>query len=82
MSLASEDSKYYLTGFFKAMQITLYRKLFKLYPFCFDDMTHTFTKNYVHKYPYSFAYENATTTIVCGHLHYSLTMKELFSSLS
>lgn len=55
-------------------------KLFKLYPLCLDDMTHKFNaKNYVHKYPSSFAYENITSSIVCrltGQWHYSPSMKD------
>jgi len=40
---------------------------------CFDDTIHTFTKNYVHKYAFSFAYENTTITIVCVLLDIYIT---------
>lgn len=83
--LASEGNKCLtlknLTGFFKAMHIMLYKiwKLFKLYTLCLDDRTHKFTKNYVHKYPRSLAYENVTSSVLyklTGWLHYSPSMKD------
>lgn len=80
--LANEGNKYHLTSLRLCLLCCIKYENYSDFTLSVSMTWHINlfnTKNYVHKYPCSFAYENITSSIVSrltGQWHYSLSMKD------